>query len=318
MAVYNGSRYLKQQLDSFLKQSKQPDELIVSDDGSTDETMSILNEFKQQAPFNITILQNQTSLGVTGNFNRALENCSGDYIFLSDQDDVWLEEKIDTVAQFFDNNSNIHLILHDILFCDASLNSSGQTKFGRSGKSYYKAETGMATAIRCDLLNYCLPIPSGVCHDSWLHQCAEFIGGRDFIFDVLVYFRRHDKNTSKNELIKSGLKVNCFSLILERVRKNDVETVRLVTKKKINMKKKLLAWSLQQKPMLINSGLCSEQQCLIQEKKIQKILSDLFSRLQLLAEPKYIRIFFIVRLYFKGGYKNFNGIKSALKDFVIY
>lgn len=94
MAVYNGERFIQEQLDSFLKQTRLPDELVVSDNASTDRTVEIVREFASCAPFPMRLFINDRNLGVTKNFERAIRECTGDIIFLSDCDDVWYPDKV--------------------------------------------------------------------------------------------------------------------------------------------------------------------------------------------------------------------------------
>src|SRR5688572_14133745 len=95
MCTYNGARYLKEQLDSFTVQTRLPDELIVCDDGSSDETCQIVSTFAASAPFTVRLEVNQQTLGSTQNFAKAIQLCRGDLIALCDQDDVWLPGKLD-------------------------------------------------------------------------------------------------------------------------------------------------------------------------------------------------------------------------------
>ena len=104
MATYNGARFLPEQLDSFSRQTRLPDELVVSDDGSQDETVAILEEFRARAPFVVRIVHNSERGGHAQNFGFALSHCTGDLISISDQDDVWKPEKIawvDAIASHF-------------------------------------------------------------------------------------------------------------------------------------------------------------------------------------------------------------------------
>ena len=87
LATYNGERYLQEQLDSFLAQTRLPDELIVVDDKSTDGTLNILRQFADSAPFSVRWFQNDNNLGYCGNFNQVLLRVDSDIVFLSDQDD---------------------------------------------------------------------------------------------------------------------------------------------------------------------------------------------------------------------------------------
>lgn len=94
MCTYNGERYLQQQLDSFLDQSRRPDELVICDDASSDATPAILEGFIARAPFPVRIVRNESNLGSTRNFVQAISLCTGDLIALSDQDDLWRRDKL--------------------------------------------------------------------------------------------------------------------------------------------------------------------------------------------------------------------------------
>ena len=101
MAVYNGERFIQQQLESFLRQTRLPDELVVSDDASTDRSVEIVREFAAHAPFPVKILVNEQNLGCSKNFERAFCECTGDIIFLSDWDDVWYPDKLLVMEKAF-------------------------------------------------------------------------------------------------------------------------------------------------------------------------------------------------------------------------
>lgn len=103
MATFNGARFLAEQLHSFTTQTRLPDELVVSDDGSSDETLAILRTFCERSPFPVNILNNDTGLhGVYHNFANALLHATGDVIFFSDQDDVWVPEKVACILSHYE------------------------------------------------------------------------------------------------------------------------------------------------------------------------------------------------------------------------
>src|SRR5574344_164358 len=107
MAVYNGEKYLREQIESILKQLSPEDELVVSDDASTDASIEIIERIKDSR---LIILKNENRLGPIYNFERALVHCRGDLIFLSDQDDLWLTGKVNACVQKL---KEYDLILHD-------------------------------------------------------------------------------------------------------------------------------------------------------------------------------------------------------------
>src|SRR3954453_13857066 len=104
MTTYNGETYLREQLDSFTNQSRPPDELVVCDDQSSDRTFEILNDFRDRTPFEMQIVRNEERLGIARNFEQAIRLCRGDIIFLSDQDDVWMEDKLLQHEQVYMND----------------------------------------------------------------------------------------------------------------------------------------------------------------------------------------------------------------------
>ncbi len=110
MATYNGVKYLQEQLDSFATQTILPDELVVVDDCSTDNTIAILNNFKDKAPFKTIIIKNDKNLGSTKSFEKAATKATGDLIFFSDQDDFWKPNKIELFQKAMEQDSNIGLV----------------------------------------------------------------------------------------------------------------------------------------------------------------------------------------------------------------
>ena len=200
LATYNGAANLQAQLDSYLSQDRLPDELVACDDVSTDETVEILKTFRNIASFEVTILENSTNLGFTNNFGKVIANCSGDLIFLSDQDDIWFPEKIRIVEDTFKKNPGVLLITHDGDLVDGDLVSYGTTKRGQVVAGYGSDDhlcTGALTAVSKELIQYALPIPNGIVgHDGWLHNFARSLEKRMVLKQSLQQIRRHSQNTS--------------------------------------------------------------------------------------------------------------------------
>jgi glycosyltransferase involved in cell wall biosynthesis len=106
MCSYNGEKYIKSQLDSILNQTVPIDEIIICDDGSNDKTIEIITQIQKQNPTKINLLVNSVNLGSSKNFEKAINLCSGDFIFLADQDDIWKEDKVQKTLAVFDENPN--------------------------------------------------------------------------------------------------------------------------------------------------------------------------------------------------------------------
>lgn len=207
MCTYNGESYLQEQLDSFVRQSYRPHELIVCDDASTDSTADILRSFCTSAPFEVSVYENPKRVGYVRNFELAISRCRGDVIFLSDQDDVWFEKKIERHLEMFARAPESMAVINDAEITDAQLGTTGLTKIGQtrsSGSSPSNFVTGCCTSFRASLGDIIFPIPAEyVTHDSWINRIGDALGRRVVLEEVLQYIRRHDENTS-NE-ISSGL-----------------------------------------------------------------------------------------------------------------
>lgn len=215
MATYNGDAFLLEQLISFSKQTLLPDELIIVDDCSTDNTLNVINSFKEIAPFSIKLYINKINLGYTQNFNRALQLCTKDLIFLSDQDDVWSPKKIEYMVSLVNSNQNQEVFMIDAELVDRELQTSGLTKqeqiknLGLSEKSFVM---GCCIAVRKTFLDKILPIPKDfIGHDNWIVALADFLKLRVVDKTVLQVYRQHGDNES-NAIYNSLVKINQYSV----------------------------------------------------------------------------------------------------------
>jgi len=120
LASYNGAEYIREQLDSLNAQSYLPYELIITDDGSTDDTLETVNQFIKSALFKVSVIQNEERLGWKDNFLKAASLCSGDLIAFCDQDDLWLPNKLEIMSKEF-TNPNVMLATHTLTVCDSKL-----------------------------------------------------------------------------------------------------------------------------------------------------------------------------------------------------
>lgn len=201
LATYNGGEYLQEQLDSFLKQNVQPDELVISDDGSVDNTIEIIQRFQKHAPFDVVLIKNNENCGYACNFSRALSATTGTIVFLSDQDDVWFENKISFMLFVADKHPESQVIMCDAALTDEELNNVGYTKLGQiraSGLPDSSFVMGCCVAVRKEFLELILPIPKTYpSHDDWIVRMADGVGAKYIAEEVLQYYRRHGGNQSK-------------------------------------------------------------------------------------------------------------------------
>lgn len=234
MATYNGEKYIKEQLNSILLQLSENDEVIITDDISTDKTVDIIKSFNDNR---IKIYVNNKKLGATANFNESLSKASGDIIFLSDQDDIWLDSKVSTSLE--------HLKIYDLIVTnckvvDENLNITHESYFNVVGsgnglvKNLYKSTyLGCCLAFNRKVLDAILPIPNNLMmyHDWWIGFIAEQKFKVYFESKPLLLYRRHGNTTSstvgksKNNLffkIKSRWQLLTLGLKRLRELKNDI------------------------------------------------------------------------------------------------
>lgn len=201
MAVFNGEKYLREQIDSILAQLGKDDELIISYNESTDETLAIINGF-QESDSRIKIFVCKRK-GVIPNFENAISKCTGDIVFLSDQDDVWNINKIPDVVRVFDDK-DVSLVLHDAQYVDSDLNPIDKSLFSYRGKKtgvisniIKNRYQGCCMAFRGDLKEIILPFPSNIpMHDQWIGIMAAKFGKVKIVDEKYIFYRIHGSNAS--------------------------------------------------------------------------------------------------------------------------
>lgn len=201
IATYNGERFIREQIDSILRQLSSDDEIIVSDDGSTDNTISIINSIDDKR---IRVIEGPRKQSPTSNFECALKASKGDFIFMSDQDDVWKPNKVKICMEWL---QRYDCVVSDAEVTDSSLNplypslyAIMQVRQGRIYNTIWKnGYTGCCMAFRRNVLEASLPFPKYIpMHDIWIGNVAAYKYNVKFIPDTLIYFRRHEDTTSCN------------------------------------------------------------------------------------------------------------------------
>ena len=204
MATYNGEKFIKQQIKSILCQLMTYDELIISDDGSSDKTIDIINKFNDKR----IKIYNGPKDGINKNFENAITHTTGEYIFLSDQDDIWEKEKIDIVLEYFKKNKNIALIRHNAIIIDENNNVLSDDLFSEKKITNQSSKLirtfitnnyqGCAMAFRSELKEKIIPIPKDIyLYDLWIGLVAIIDYKTLFIKDKLIRYRRYGNNNSE-------------------------------------------------------------------------------------------------------------------------
>lgn len=201
ITTYNGEKYIKDQIMSIISQLSENDEIIVSDDGSTDSTLHILQSLNIGI---MKIVMNDGPKGYTPNFENALRHCSGDYIFLSDQDDVWCPGKISKCMELF---KKYDFIISDATVVDRDCNIL-HSSFWEIRKPYKSLPMnllkfgflGCCMAFKRKVLEKALPIPAryDLCtYDNWIFLISAARYKVFFLDEQLIFYRRHGENTSR-------------------------------------------------------------------------------------------------------------------------
>ena len=206
MATYNGGKYIKEQVESILEQLGIEDELVVSDDGSNDDTLKVLSAFSDNR---IKVYLNTGEHGFVKNFENALSHSQGDVIFLSDQDDIWQPDKVRKIIPLFEYYD---LIVHDAELINGEGNSLCKTYYslmhnntGFLANLWKTRWLGCCMAFRREVLKACLPFPKGiVAHDYWIGMMGMVKFKYCFINDVLISYRRHNNNVSTSSEASSN------------------------------------------------------------------------------------------------------------------
>ncbi len=215
LCTYNGERYIRGQIESILRQSMPVDEIIICDDGSTDNTLRIIESIQNRTSSNIRVYQSEKNLGVCDNFKKAVDLCKGDIVFFSDQDDLWHTDKVKIIAKYFTTHKNISVVFSNAIL----INKHGEripkyrnllevTFPGFIRKMFY---SGLELECFCGLDNYATGAtmaarktfldetkPFSLCSKTILHDYAIALKAAEFdslaLIDIpLIDYRIHDK-----------------------------------------------------------------------------------------------------------------------------
>jgi len=208
MASYNGAKYIGEQIESILNQSYKNIEIIIVDDCSHDSTITIIKEYQTKSPF-IKLFLNSENSGVTKTFETAIIYCKGELIALSDQDDIWLPNKIETLVNEIGE--------HDAVYANSMLGDEEGKSLNKpftslmNMKTYYSGAPfllsntvpGHAILMKAKFVKKIMPFPDNLFYDLWIGFNAASNNGIKFVDEVLVLYRQHQNNAVGTRMSKN-------------------------------------------------------------------------------------------------------------------
>jgi len=254
MATYNGEKYVREQIDSIIHQTYENWKLLIRDDNSTDKTLEILKEYEKKDKRIKVIEDKKGNLGFVKNFEELLNYSNKEWIMFSDQDDYWLENKIEKYVTILNSNPKDILkkpiLIHSNSFiCNDNLeiikkefiNSNIASKYNEDSYYFFYFVQGSTVLINRAMIDLALPFSKNVTvHDRYFHLLAEFLGKRIFINESLIKYRHHSNNkigAKGSSIISKILKKRYFhnedrELILE-IKNKYTEKLEIEKRKKI-------------------------------------------------------------------------------------
>lgn len=214
LCTYNGEKFIEEQLNSILNQTIKPDEIVLCDDISKDRTIEIARRVLDNSGVDYKIIVNETNQGVVKNFSNAISNCTGDIVFTSDQDDVWMTDKVEKMISYFKEHPNCKLLFSNSWVTDGSLNpitdlwtsikfTPDKQKFIFNKEPYkllFAANyvTGAVMAVDREFAVKSLPVPEvkNCLHDAWFALVAPVYGEIGCIDEKLINYRQHGNNVA--------------------------------------------------------------------------------------------------------------------------
>lgn len=244
LASYNGERYISEQLDSIMRQTRLPDELVISDDASVDATQEIIADFIRHAPFPVRVQANNERLGSTRNFEMAIRACRGEIIFLCDQDDVWYPEKIAVIEACFIDNPSVGIVFSDADAVDENLNPLGlrlwkAVRFSLRDQAQVAAldafsvllkryiVTGATMAFRSTYRDLVLPFSEMWIHDAWIAMLIGATSDAAALPIPLIAYRQHSGNQIGIRRVKNR-GITCAALYGPQVLRYEAALARLL------------------------------------------------------------------------------------------
>ena len=324
LCTYNGEKYVRDQLESIARQTRLPDEMVICDDMSSDNTIAIVQGFASRAGFPVRCVLNDHNLGSTKNFERAIGLCNGSIIVLSDQDDVWMPDKLERVEKLFKEAPDVGAVFSNAEMVDENSNALGYSLWkslafsekeqasvanGHAMEVLLKHEvvTGAAMAFRSSFKLLVLPIPGCWVHDSWLALTIGAISGLKPIDRPLIKYRIHSGQQLGGPKEWFGAKV---FRELRSIRKNRQRAFnKALSDRNIELERYTSAYDRLVECKCVNEAALN---------KLREKIAHIDSRINIMSRGRLPRAWLILRELVSLKYQRYSyGFYGAIKDLVI-
>lgn len=250
MCTYNGSKYVEEQLNSIINQTRAIDEIVIVDDASQDNTVEIVDRLLLASGIAYKLIINEKNMNFNASFQKCIRQCTGDIIFTADQDDVWDEHKVEIMTARFVENPRCVLCFSDGQVVDSNLeiinpsvwDSMNYYRAGFRGAKTTQEEyrcilmyrwlvSGTMMAVRRDFMEKSMPLPDSCkddwIHDSWLSVMAPIYGDVAIVDEKLVKYRQHGNNVCGASTVVRDDKAQLINSIQKILFYFDRDVVRL-------------------------------------------------------------------------------------------
>ncbi len=304
IATCGRPKYLIDQLKSILRQSRLPDEIIICEDMPSTKNKKFLDTL-DFGNIELKYLENSNKLGMVQNFNKALSECNGDLVFLCDDDDIWLENKIEYLSNIMQANEDLIICYHNVEFFNIKDGLLGFSKFENYkslGVPVSEFVMGSASCFRGDILKSILPIPDfEIGHDDWVAFVAKCYGNFEHFDVILQHYRRHGTNMSISPINRTTKLSFLESLKMYLSFIGPKYRHQMLVRNRLGLKR--LACIKRRSPKLKNIS------------KIEKQLLHEETRLQIQNLP-HLKRFYIIILKIVAGFYTGKPIRTIFRDFI--
>lgn len=294
LCTYNGERFLKEQIDSILNQSVPVNEIIICDDCSSDSTVTILEEYNKKNSELFKIYNNESNLRSNKNFEKAINLTTGDYIFLSDQDDIWRNDKVEKIMEIFSKNPSAEGVFSNAHFIDENNNEINTSTDLWSTVNFFVSNiskeislfdhlilngnfvTGATLCIKKEVVGFVSPFLTNTnfLHDEWL---TYYLSKRNTLFfcdeNLINYRLHHDQQVGmgkmKNDKKALEKKKKYAQLILGKIEPSNYSESKKILKKTISQYQKYLTLQTTYKNNLFKSTI---EELFIRYKQIEYLM----------------------------------------------